>query len=65
MSTASITDKAASLPSVLLSAEADSVQCAAQVQGGEVVTIVPQIDPSLPQPVVQSRRRPLLGPSPG
>ena len=27
--------------------------------------IVPQIDPSVPQPVVQSRRRPLLGPSPG
>ena len=26
--------------------------------------IVPQIDPSVPQPVVQSRRRPLLGPSP-
>ena len=27
--------------------------------------LVPQIDPSVPQPVVQSRRRPLLGPSPG
>ena len=27
--------------------------------------VVPQIDPSVPQPVVQSRRRPLLGPSPG
>ena len=32
-------------------------QCGSQV--------VPQIDPSVPQPVVQSRRRPLLGPSPG
>ena len=29
------------------------------------VQVVPQIDPSVPQPVVQSRRRPLLGPSPG
>ena len=27
--------------------------------------LVPQIDPLVPQPVVQSRRRPLLGPSPG
>ena len=27
--------------------------------------LVPQIDPSVPKPVVQSRRRPLLGPSPG
>ena len=27
--------------------------------------LVPQIDPSVPQPVVQSWRRPLLGPSPG
>ena len=27
--------------------------------------VVPQIDPSVPQLVVQSRRRPLLGPSPG
>ena len=27
--------------------------------------LVPQIDPSVPRPVVQSRRRPLLGPSPG
>ena len=27
--------------------------------------LVPQIAPSVPQPVVQSRRRPLLGPSPG
>ena len=27
--------------------------------------LVPQIDPSVPQPVVQSRRRPLLGPPPG
>ena len=27
--------------------------------------VVPQIDPSVPHPVVQSRRRPLLGPSPG
>ena len=27
--------------------------------------LVPQIDPSVPQPVVQSRRRPLLEPSPG
>ena len=25
--------------------------------------VVPQIDPSVPQPVVQSRRRPLLGPN--
>ena len=31
----------------------------------EVFRLVPQIDPSVPQPVVQSRRRPLLGPSPG
>ena len=29
------------------------------------ICLVPQIDPSVPQPVVQSRRRPLLGPSPG
>ena len=27
--------------------------------------LVQQIDPSVPQPVVQSQRRPLLGPSPG
>ena len=27
-------------------------------------SVVPQIDPSVPQPVVQSRRRPLLGPFP-
>ena len=27
--------------------------------------LVPQIDPSVPHAVVQSRRRPLLGPSPG
>ena len=27
--------------------------------------VVPQIGPSVPQPVVQSRRRPLLAPSPG
>ena len=31
----------------------------------EEFQVVPQIDPSVPQPVVQSRRRPLLGPSPG
>ena len=31
----------------------------------KVILLVPQIDPSVPQPVVQSRRRPLLGPSPG
>ena len=31
----------------------------------DVPAVVPQIDPSVPQPVVQSRRRPLLGPSPG
>ena len=30
-----------------------------------VPVLVPQIDPSVPQPAVQSRRRPLLGPSPG
>ena len=30
-----------------------------------IIAVVPQIDPSVPQPVVQSRRRPLLGPSPG
>ena len=29
------------------------------------IKLVPQIDPSVLQPVVQSRRRPLLGPSPG
>ena len=42
-------------------------------QDADIITIakplqfllVPQIDPSVPQPVVQSRRRPLLGPSPG
>ena len=32
---------------------------------GDEAEVVPQIDPSVPQPVVQSRRRPLLGPSPG
>ena len=31
----------------------------------DMYCVVPQIDPSVPQPVVQSRRRPLLGPSPG
>ena len=31
----------------------------------ESSSLVPQIDPSVAQPVVQSRRRPLLGPSPG
>ena len=30
-----------------------------------VFQVVPQIDPSVLQLVVQSRRRPLLGPSPG
>ena len=30
-----------------------------------VSRIVPQIDPSVPQPVGQSQRRPLLGPTPG
>ena len=30
-----------------------------------VIKVLPQIDPLVPQPVVQSRRRPLLGPSPG
>ena len=29
-----------------------------------VIQLVPQIDPSVPQPVIQSRRRPLLWPSP-
>ena len=29
------------------------------------IEVVPQIYSSVPQPVVQSRRRPLLGPSPG
>ena len=43
---------------------------AAATGGGVTATgydkrLVPQIDPSVPQPVVQSRRRPLLGPSPG
>ena len=33
--------------------------------GVPVYVVVPQIDPSVPQLVVQSRRRPLLGPSPG
>ena len=33
------------------------------VKGVTVFGIVPQIDPSVPQPVVQSRGRPLLGPS--
>ena len=32
---------------------------------GQESEVVPQIDPSVPQLVVQSRRRPLLGPSPG
>ena len=36
-----------------------------QDQGEEEYEVVPQIDQSVPQPVVQSRRRPLLGPSPG
>ena len=31
----------------------------------KVFSLVPQIHPSVPQPVVQLRRRPLLGPSPG
>ena len=30
-----------------------------------VSSVVPQIDPSVPQPVVQSQRKTLLGPSPG
>ena len=34
-----------------------------QVGGGKRVVLCS--DPSVPQPVVQSRRRPLLGPSPG
>ena len=33
--------------------------------GTEQNILVPQIVPSVPQPVVQSRRSPLLGPSPG
>ena len=34
-------------------------------EGGCFYLLVPQIDPLVPQPVVQSRRRPLLGPYPG
>ena len=34
-------------------------------RSGTVSAVVLQIDPSVPQPVSQSRRRPLLGPSPG
>ena len=36
-----------------------------QIGNCYISDLVPQIDPSVPQPVVQSRRRPLLGPSPG
>ena len=32
---------------------------------GRTILLVPQIDPSVPQPVVQSRRGPLLEPFPG
>ena len=35
------------------------------IQDQAQIQVVPQIDPSVPQPVVQSRRRPLLGPSLG
>ena len=40
-------------------------RCPPQSGIRNVEGVVPQIDPSVPQPVVQSRRRPLLGPSPG
>ena len=41
------------------------LQHAVRIARSKVLLLVPQIDPSVPQPVVQSRRRPLLGPSPG
>ena len=34
--------------------------CEAVAGGGCLLRLVPQINPSVPQPVVQSRRRPLL-----
>ena len=43
-----------------LEAQTNSVQ-----EEVSMYILVPQIDPSVPQLVVQSRRRPLLGPSPG
>ena len=47
-------------------ARAGDRQLGLQVRGVAVSRLgVPQIDLSVPQPVVQSRRRPLLGPSPG
>ena len=42
-----------------------ALHTAAAAGEAAVTRVVPQIDPSVPQPVVQSRRRPLLGPSPG
>ena len=50
----------------------DQVQQREHLQVGEIITRSPMAlrpvlcsAPSVPQPVVQSRRRPLLGPSPG
>ena len=45
---------------------ARQIRCST-ILSGRILTLelVPQIDPSVPQPVVQSQRRPLLGPSPG
>ena len=40
-------------------------ECLGGKQSCSELRLVPQISPSVPQPVVQSRRRPLLGPSPG
>ena len=39
--------------------------CGRGSRGRHQSGLLPQIDPSVPQPVEQSRRRPLLGPSPG
>ena len=41
------------------------VNTTTETGGIQAYLLVPQIDPSVPQPVVQSRGRPLLGPSPG
>ena len=42
-----------------------SSMCPSILGASEETKVVPHIDPSVPQPVVQSQRRPLLGPSPG
>ena len=50
-------------PSPAVSAVCNFIHCDTFLN--EDKGLVPQIDPSVPQPVVQSWRRPLLGPSPG